>query len=119
MSPAKTASLSEDQGKRLLEARFTEAGYAMVRDFPFHEGDIEVDLDGWDAEARVGFEYITREAGDHLQFDEATLLRLERRMESGELAVLLVDEGEGTEEELEAAAACFLEQVAENRRGGP
>jgi hypothetical protein len=112
--------VTEDEGKRLLEARFTEAGYTIVRDFRFQEGEIEVDLDGWDAEARVGFEYITREAEDRLQFDAPTLARLEERMEQGELAVLLVDDDQAvTAAELEEAAAGFLERVAQNRRGGP
>src|SRR5438445_481338 len=67
--------VTEAEGTALLLARFTEAGFAIASNFHFKEGDIEVDLDGWDAAARVGYEYITREAGDDRQFDEATLSR--------------------------------------------
>jgi hypothetical protein len=110
--------VTEADGCALLFSRFTEAGYAIVPNYHFREGDIEVDLDGWDAAARVGYEYITREAGDHRQFDPPTLARFEQRMERGELFVLLVDEDEAvTAEALEAAAKGFLAELAA-RRGG-
>jgi hypothetical protein len=110
--------MKEAEGTALLTARFEEAGYRVARDFHFHEGDISVDLDGWDAEARVGFEYITREAGDDRQFDPPTLARFEQRMDKGELFVLLVDEEEAvTAEALDAAARGFLAILAERRRG--
>jgi len=102
--------VTEAQGTRLLLQCFAEAGYAIRENFHFHEGDIEVDLDGWNEKARVGYEYITAEAGDHLQFDAATLARFEARMRKGELFVLLVDEHDAvTEAELEDAAKGFLE----------
>jgi hypothetical protein len=108
--------VNEAEGTALLATRFTEAGYAIVQNFHFHEGDIAVDLDGWDAVARVGYEYITSEAGDYLQFDPATLERFEARMEKGELAVLLVDEHDVvTAEALDAAARGFLAFLAERR----
>lgn len=109
--------MTEAEGTALLLARFTEAGYAIVPNYHFHENDIEVDLDGWDAGARVGYEYLTREAGDDRQFDPATLARFEARMEKGELFVLLIDEREAvTEGALEAAARGFLAELA-SRRG--
>lgn len=108
--------MTEAEGKTLLQARFTEAGYAIATDFHFHEGDIVVDLDGWDEKARVGYEYITREAGDDRQFDEATLARFEARMEKGELAVLLIDERDAvTEDALNEAARGFLGELSERR----
>lgn len=111
--------MTEADGCALLLSRFTEAGYTIVPGFHFHEGDIEVDLDGWDASARVGYEYITREAGDDRQFDPPTLERFEQRMERGELFVLLVDEHEAiTRDALDAAARGFLAELAA-RRGGP
>jgi hypothetical protein len=108
--------VTEAEGCALLLAKFTEAGYAIAPDFHFHEGDIEVDLDGWDAKARVGYEYITREAGDDEQFDDTTLGRFEARMEKGELFVLLVDEREAiTKDALDAAATGFLAELAKRR----
>jgi hypothetical protein len=109
--------VNEAEGNAILFARFVEAGYSIVKDFHFDENGIVVDLDGWDPAARVGYEYITAEAGDDLQFDAATLERFEQRMEKGELAVLLVDEHEAvTEEALERAAKGFLAAIA-TRRG--
>jgi hypothetical protein len=111
--------VTEAEGCALLLARFTDAGYAITSDFHFHEGDIEVDLDGWDAVARVGYEYITREAGDDRQFDAPTLERFERRMERGDLFVLLIDERDAvTADVLDLAAKGFLREVA-SRRTGP
>ena len=112
--------MTEAEGTALLLSRFTEAGFAIAPDFHFHEGDIEVDLDGWDAAARVGYEYITREAGDDRQFDPATLARFEARMEKGELYVMLIDEHEAvTADALDAAARGFLAEVAQRiARGG-
>lgn len=105
--------MTEAEGCALLLAHFTAAGYTVAQNFHFHEGDIEVDLDGWDAAARVGFEYITREAGDDRQFTPETLARFEARMDKGELYVLLVDEHEAvTADALDAAARAFLAEVA-------
>ena len=111
--------MNEAEGSALLRARFTEAGYAIAPDFHFHEGAIEVDLDGWDAALRVGFEYITREAGDSQQFTPEALAEFEARMGRGELFVLLIDEGDAvTADELDRAARAFLGEVAARRAGG-
>jgi hypothetical protein len=108
--------VTEAEGTALLLARFTEAGYTIASNHHFHEGDIEVDLDGWDAAARVGYEYLTREAGDDKQFDAPTLARFEARMTKGELFVLLIDEREAvTADALEAAAKGFLAELADRR----
>ena len=108
--------VTEGEGKALLLAKFTAAGYAIASDFHFDEGGIVVDLDGWDAAARVGYEYITREADDHRQFDAETLARFEARMERGELTVLLVDELDAvTPDALDAAAKGFLGELAARR----
>src|SRR5262249_25892407 len=113
-------AVTEAEGCALLQARFTAAGFRIAENFHFHEGDIEVDLDGWDAEARVGYEYITREAGDDRQFDPATLERFEARMERGELYVLLIDERDAvTKDVLESAAEGFLAEVAAQRGKTP
>lgn len=111
--------MTEAQGRALLKGLFTAAGYAIAEDFHFDEGGVVVDLDGWDAGARVGYEYITREAGDHLQFDERTLGEFEARMERGELHVLLVDETEAiTEAALEGAGRGFLAELGARKAGG-
>ena len=108
--------MKEAEGVALLYARFTEAGYTITQNHHFHEGAIEVDLDGWDEKARVGYEYITAEAGDFLQFNTVTLAQFEARMRAGELYVLLVDEHDAlTAPALDAAARGFLAEVARVR----
>jgi hypothetical protein len=112
--------VTEAEGCALLLTRFTAAGYVVRENFHFCEGDVEVDLDGWDATARVGYEYITREAGDDLQFDAATLARFEARMTLGELFVLLVDERDAvTADALGRAADGFLAEVGKRPRPAP
>ena len=111
--------MKEAEGTALLLERFTEAGYRIASNVWFREDGVEVELDGWDAEARVGYEYITAEAGDGAQFDAKTLARLEERMHRGELHVLLVDEHEAvTRDALDAAARGFLAELVSARRAG-
>ena len=111
--------MTEAEGTALLLTRFTEAGYTIVPNFHFHEGDIDVDLDGWDAAARIGYEYITVEADDARQFDPPTLARFEARMMKGELFVLLIDEHDAvTADSLDAAARGFLAAAVAQRRAG-
>jgi hypothetical protein len=110
-------SLTESEGCALLHARFTDAGYHIVANFQFKEGDIEVDLDGWDASARVGYEYVTQEASDRLQFTPTALASFEARMAKDELFVLLVDETEAvTPDALDAFATSFLAEVAKRKQ---
>jgi hypothetical protein len=112
--------VTEAEGCALLLLHFTAAGYAIRENFHFRETDIEVDLDGWDPAARIGYEYITREAGDDRQFDTATLARFEARMMKGELFVLLIDEHDAvTAEALGRAADGFLAEVAKRPRPTP
>ena len=108
--------MTEAEGTALLLALFTEAGFHIAPNFHFHEGEIEVDLDGWDAGARVGYEYLTQEAGDARQFDAATQVRFEERIEKGELYVLIIDEHDAvTRDALDAAARGFLAEVKGRR----
>lgn len=100
----------------MLLARFTAAGYHIQQNFHFHEADLEVDLDGWDPIARVGYEYMTREANDDMQFTPEALTAFERRMSRHELFVFLVDERDAvTETDLGRAADAFLGEIADRR----
>jgi hypothetical protein len=109
--------MKEADGCALLLQRFTEAGYSIAQNFHFQEGDISVDLDGWDETKRVGYEYITAEAGDQRSFDAKTLAAFEKRMEKGELFVLLIDEHDAiTADALSAAATGFLGELAKAKK---
>jgi hypothetical protein len=103
--------MKESEGCALLAARFVRAGYAIARDVPFEIAGATVHLDGWDAAARVGFEYITTEAGDGAEFTPDVMRAFEEKMRAGELHVFLIDES-ADEAELGEAADAFLAELA-------
>ena len=104
--------LSEAEGCSVLKVAFAAAGYAIAENVCFEEQGVTVLLDGWDASRRVGYEYITREAGDDREFTPAVVAALEARIGRGELALFLIDERDIADRELlRLAAAEFLERV--------
>ncbi len=103
--------MKEAEGCALLAARFAKAGFSIARDVAFEIGGSTVHLDGWDAAKKVGFEYITKEAGDDAEFTPEVLHAFEEKMRAGELFVFLVDES-ASESELDAAADAFLAALA-------
>ena len=51
-------------GRVVLKEAFEAQGYAIVENFRLPlEGGVEVELDGYDPVARVGYEYLTEEDG--------------------------------------------------------
>ena len=56
--------LTESQGCAVLKESFQAAGYDIHDNFAFSEGIIRFQVDGFDPATRVGFEFITTEAGD-------------------------------------------------------
>jgi len=106
-------TLSEAEGCLLLTRLFRARGYAIARNVRFREYGVSFDIDGWDAKARVGFEFLSSEHEDH---DDLTLEEFKDLMlaqQRGELAVLIIDEAEAlSEAELTAAATDFLDDVA-------
>jgi hypothetical protein len=106
-------TLSEFDGCDLLARLFRARGYTIKRNQFFREYGVEFHIDGWDAKARVGFEFLTSEDEDHddLSLEEyKTLCDAQRR---GELALFIIDEVEPlSEKELAAEAHEFLDEVA-------
>jgi len=110
--------LSEAEGRAVLARVFATAGYVCREDVVVTAGGASLTLDGYDAAARVGYEFLTAEAHDEAEFTPAAVAALEERMERGELAVLLVDEHEAlTPEALERAATRFVAHVKAHRLG--
>jgi hypothetical protein len=108
----------EAEGCEILHGVFAARGYRVERDVAFAEADVTFDADGWDPAARVGFEYLTSEAGDHKDLSPDEMAALAARMERGELFFLIVDERDvDGAETLRWAANKFLDEV-ERRRGG-
>ena len=111
--------LTDAQGCAVLTEVFEARGFAIERDVKLAEGDLEFTADGWDAAARVGFEYLTHEAGDHLDLTPEELQRLAARMEAGELYVFVIDEGQIEDpDELRWAAERFLDEVTRRKGSG-
>jgi hypothetical protein len=109
--------VSEREGSAVLAERFTAAGYRIESEYPYELLGSTIRLDGYDPAARVGFEYLTTEAGDREELSPAVIAELEARMGRGELFLLLVDEREVADVELlRFAADHFLSSLA-TRRG--
>jgi len=109
--------LSETKACDLLARVFRSRGYDIVRNVPFREYGVSFHIDGWDAKARVGFEFLTSEDDDH---DDLTLEEYQTLMAAqlrGELALFIMDEVEPfTPDDLRGAAEEFLDQVADAAR---
>jgi len=111
--------LTESQGCTVLKESFQAAGYDIFDNYPFADGAIRFGVDGFDPQARVGFEFITTEAGDRSELTSEMIAQIERQNSQGALFILLVDEYEvESEAELRLHAERFLEMVAARRRRG-
>src|SRR5262249_2821835 len=73
--------LTEKEGRAVLRARFEAAGLTIEEDFALD--DPPITLDGWDATRRVGYEFLTTEAGDRDEITWQALEALELRMGFG------------------------------------
>jgi hypothetical protein len=106
--------LSETKACDLLARLFRSRGYTIARNIPFREYGVSFHIDGWDAKARVGFEFLTSEDEDHddLSLEEyKTLMAAQQR---GELALFVVDEVEPlSTADLTEMTEEFLEEMAE------
>ena len=86
--------MSEASGREILRGVFEQAGYEIVESYPLEVGGTTINLDGYDPKRRVGYEYITSEAGDREEITPTVFVELEAMMRRGELAIFLVDEAD-------------------------
>jgi len=109
--------LNEAEGCDILARLFKARGYRLERNVRFREFGVEFDIDGWDARARVGFEYLTSEDDDH---DDLSLVEYQALMDQqrrGELSLFIVDEVEPVSAaDLVAQADDFLDEVEAARK---
>lgn len=106
------ASLSESEGVRLLREEFVRAGLSIVEGAPFEVDGVTLSLDGYDPVRRVGFEFVTAEAGDRKAFTADVVAGLEGKMERGEAYIFLVDEWDAVDApEVALAARRFLGEL--------
>jgi hypothetical protein len=105
--------MTEREGCTLLKARFERAGFHVAENYALNETGLQFELDGFDAERRVGYEFVTEEAGDGWDVDDRVRAELAARAKRGELFVLVVDEADAPDAPaLTAAADRFLATVA-------
>ena len=87
-------TLSETEGCNLLTRLFRARGYSIVRNVLFREYGVEFHIDGWDANARVGFEFLSSEDDDHDDLSLDEFKALTAAQQRGELSVFVIDEVE-------------------------
>ena len=111
-----TDLLSETKACDLLTRLFRGRGYTIARNIPFREYGVSFHIDGWDAKARIGFEFLSSEDDDHddLSLEEyKTLMAAQQR---GELALFIIDEVEPlSAADLEYTVNEFLDEVEAGR----
>lgn len=109
-------TVSEAEGCKLLARLFRGRGYAIKRNVPFNEYGVSFDIDGWDAAARVGFEFMSSEQEDHVDLSLAEFKTLMDAQQRGELALFILDEVEElTVKSLSRAATAFLDELQARR----
>lgn len=115
--------MDEATGCGLLKEQFTQAGFAIHENYPLHEDPIRFNVDGFDPVRRIGYEYITTEAGDRSELTPAIIAALEAKMAQGAaggLYIFLIDEQDiSGPDELRHAAAQFIAHVKELRGSAP
>ena len=109
--------MTERDACALLKARFEAAGYTIAENQPFDENGIAFEIDGFDAAARVGYEYVTDEAGDTWDVDDAVVAALAAQLRAGTLSVLVIGENDAPDAaSLARAADAFLAGLAKPKK---
>lgn len=106
------AGVEERAACAQLKQRFEAAGFHIKENQLFDEDGVRFEIDGFDADRRVGYEYVTEEAGDGWDVDEDVIAVLAERRKRGELHVLIVDEADAPDTaSLDEAIDEFLDDL--------
>jgi hypothetical protein len=106
--------MTERDACALLKARFEQAGYAIAENITLDEQGVNFEIDGYDADKRVGYEYVTEEAGDSWDVDGDVIDALNAARRAGELFVLVVNETDAPDSgSLGKAADAFIASLVE------
>jgi len=104
----------------LLKARFEAAGYRIEENIDFDEDGVRFELDGFDPDKRVGYEYVSSDAGDGWDVDDSVIAALAARRDKGELFVLVIDERDAPDPgALGAKADAFLAGLPKSEKKKP
>ncbi|MCC6133042.1 MAG: hypothetical protein IT186_24185 [Acidobacteria bacterium] len=108
--------LSEREGDLLLRQEFERAGLVIQENCPLDVDGTVIELDGLAPDRRVGFEFITSEAGDRKSITPELIDKLEQRMAAGTLHVFLIDEWDvESADDLVLGARRFLDRLREKQ----
>ena len=108
--------LTDAEGRKVLRATFEARGFRIAEDVPLEVAGATIRLDGFDAQARVGYEYLTTEDGDREEITEAVLRELDDRICQGELILFLVDEAHiENAQAMRELAEHFLDEMQRHR----
>lgn len=114
------AAVEERAACAQLKRRFEAAGFRIRENQTFDEDGVWFEIDGFDAERRVGYEYITAEAGDGWDVDGKVVAALAERRQRGELHVLVVDEADAPDAaSLDRAIDAFLAELPAREAAAP
>lgn len=103
-----------------LKRRFEAAGFRIKENHTFDEQGVWFEIDGFDAARRVGYEYVTAEAGDGWDVDGDVIAALTERRKRGELYVLVVDEADAPDAAaLDRAIDAFLAALPAQKPAEP
>ncbi|HEY3808249.1 MAG TPA: hypothetical protein VGL61_36970 [Kofleriaceae bacterium] len=106
--------MTERDACALLKARFEQAGYEIDDNVPFDEDGVRFEIDGFDAAKRVGYEYVTEEAGDSWDVDGEVIDALNAARRAGKLFILVVNEHDAPDAgSLGKAADAFIATLGE------
>ena len=104
--------MEERKACALLRSRFEAAGFTIQENRTFDEGGVRFEIDGFDPKHRVGYEYVTGEAGDGWDVDDRVIATLAERRAKRELHVLVVDEAAAPDEAaLDKAIEAFFAEL--------
>lgn len=104
--------MEERKAAALLKRRFEAAGFKITENVALVEGGVRFEVDGLDADRRVGYEYVTAEAGDSWDVDGDVIAELAALRQRGELSILVVTEDDAPDEaSLGRSADAFLAEI--------
>ncbi len=106
-------NMEERAACALLKARFEAAGFQIVENRGFAEAGVEFEIDGYDPARRVGYEYVSEEAGDGWDVDTVVVGKLDAARKTGDVFILVVDEHDAPDaDSLGARADAFLAELS-------
>ncbi|NMB74904.1 MAG: hypothetical protein GYA21_07210 [Myxococcales bacterium] len=109
--------MSEDEAARLIQVKLEPYGFKFVNNMQLQREGVKVEIDGYDRAMRVGFEYVSREAGDFEEqepdnawgFTAAEIDATQSRATTAREYFLIIPEG--NREEVERSVEAFVERL--------